>query len=61
MTWWTVVPKDDEFEEIDPSSLGGSYVFVERTDVVEAIADFVAMYLVQVRRLCFRSETLQVC
>jgi len=48
VNWWTVVPRDDEFEEIDASSLGGAYVFVEATDVVEAIAEFVAMYLVQV-------------
>lgn len=47
INWWTVVPNDDEFTEIEPESLDGAYVFVEETDFVEAIADFVAMYLAQ--------------
>ena len=50
--WWTVVPRPTE-EQVESNSLDGPYVFVEEDDVVEAIGDFVALYMRTVRFLFF--------
>lgn len=47
--WWTLVnPPVDTARKVETGSLGGAYVFVDRQDVVEAIGEFVAMYLASV-------------
>lgn len=62
--WWVVVPRPDEdtaevlglhsasAEEekrhVEPTSLDGSYLLVNEDDVVQAVADFVALYMQQV-------------
>eukprot|EP01083_Nonionella_stella_P141159 434367_1 len=54
--WWTLVPSDPEGQESDSPSeeskssdeeLGGPYVLVEESDVVEAVAEFVALCAVK--------------
>lgn len=46
--WWTLVPSPDKGRRVEDCSLSGSYVFVEKSDVIEAIGEFVALYMSQV-------------
>lgn len=44
--WWTLVPSPDKpGQNVEECSLSGPYVFVEQHDVIEAIGEFVALYM----------------
>jgi len=44
--WWTVVPPLRSDELAEPDTLDGAFVVVEEDEVVEAIAEFLAAYVV---------------
>jgi len=52
--WWTLVPTSEEMGMtpsrtmlVETQSLGGPFVAVEESDVVEAMAEFLTLYLMQ--------------
>lgn len=45
--WWTLVPKDG-VSQVEESALDGPYVFVENSDVVDAMAEFIALSLARI-------------
>ncbi len=47
----------DDFKSAEPDALGGGYVVIEEYDVIEAIGEFIALYLAQVSNRGRRAKT----